>query len=361
MLRRREVQALLHRAYADGQPGQLDSQDSYVFFLICAISAVRLRRQGLPIQHPSSFFLSALQYAEHINLLSGIVALQNLLLLNRFAVYCHTGVSTWDMPVSACVCASLWNCISGHLSTSVPPRSNIAEYSDEDIEIDLPAVLSHPELAQVASLAQTRMDALAESPVAVFIAFIKLRQISSRIHTTFFAKTKRASAQISLHTKMAMFGELLDIYQKLHEDIKLWRQQSPVYFQAETFYQMKECLGHEMPDALPYAKVFRLICSSAFPNWTTHEPEWQALHGSFTDIPMQGRLPTNTFQSPPGPNAVMYGGSDQASLYHIDDPGPGMPHDWSYSPGHLFADMEAYVGQFATGDFTWDPLLNPLS
>lgn len=100
MLQKREVQGLLHRAYPEGEPAQLDTQDSYVFFLICAISAVRLRRQGLLTQHPYSFFLSALRHAEHINLLSGVTALQNLLLLNRFAVYYHTGeapVHDWGL------------------------------------------------------------------------------------------------------------------------------------------------------------------------------------------------------------------------------------------------------------------------
>ncbi|CAK1365575.1 unnamed protein product [Cercospora beticola] len=491
MLQKSEVQGLLRRAYPEGRPGRLDSQDSYVFFLICAISAVRLRRQGLLTQHPYSFFLSALRHAEHTNLLSGIIALQNLLLLNRFAVYYHTGVSTWDIGR---ICMHLCITLELHLKPLVSLSSSEEQHrrilfwesyvtdrhmstilgrpfaiADEDIEVDLPAALSGTELEGFGGLAQPRADAVMESHMAVFIAFIKLRQISSRIQTTFFAKTKRASAQLSIHTKVTVFGELLDIYQKLSEEIKMWRESSPIYFHAETFYQMQEwyeflaekeqlflvrgaidaihsktgsrptelcdlccssaskvihlysglywtkqinctrhyfqilfiaglllayfstnehpdhsdtasaaqdqetmgtlmechrslqSLGHEMQDALPYAKVFGLICGAAFPNWTTYESHWQTLHANDPDMSRRDHLSMDTFSLPSGLNNAAYGDFDQAGMYHAHDTWPDMLTDWTYSPGHLFADMEAYVGQFATGDFTWDPLLNPLS
>lgn len=38
-----------------------------------------------------------------------------------------------------------------------------------------------------------------------------------------------------------------------------------------------------------------------------------------------------------------------------------LPSDWTYSPGQMFADVGAYVNQFATEDFSTDALLDPSS
>lgn len=93
MMLQSDVSALLHRAYPEAANVSLDHQDLYTFFMLCSVSAVRLRRQGVICQHPYSFFLTAQTHAEHINLVSGMTALQNLLLLARVAVYFHTGMS----------------------------------------------------------------------------------------------------------------------------------------------------------------------------------------------------------------------------------------------------------------------------
>lgn len=100
MMLQSDVAALLQRAYPDSGEPALDHQDLYTFFMLCSVSAVRLRRQGIISQHPYSFFLTAQTHAERCNMLSGMTALQNLLLLARFAVYFHTGT---NICISLCL------------------------------------------------------------------------------------------------------------------------------------------------------------------------------------------------------------------------------------------------------------------
>lgn len=86
-----EVVSLLERIYSNTDPRENTAEDLFNFYLICATSAVPLRRRGHIQEHPYSFFLAARSYADAVNLLLGIPAVQSLLLLARFGVYFHTG------------------------------------------------------------------------------------------------------------------------------------------------------------------------------------------------------------------------------------------------------------------------------
>jgi len=85
------VSQLITNLYYRGDVTEPSPQDMFRLFMICAISAVPLRRRELIPDHPYGFFLSARTYVDRIPLLSGIEAVENLLLLARFAVYFHTG------------------------------------------------------------------------------------------------------------------------------------------------------------------------------------------------------------------------------------------------------------------------------
>lgn len=341
--------------------------------------------------------------------------------------------------------------------------------ADDDIEVQLPANLTEFEVINTppGALPSYIGPSDSGSPMAVFIAFIKLRQISSKTHATYFAKSKKANTQASISTRMDALGDLFDYFQDLSAQIEAWRLQVPVFAQPETFYQMQEwydflaekehlllirgaidsmhtqtgsppkdlcrlccdcatkviqlysgmywlklinctrhyfqilftaglllayfssggfressCAGldnesgqveltlaecsqllrslsNEMHDALPYASVFDSICDVAYPNWrsfTNHARPTQRNRGGS----LQSQYPDNdalAFST----STQMYGPLDNAGLFEGYGSFSDQATDWVYSPGHLFADVEAYVNSFATGDFTLDPMFSSLS
>lgn len=103
------VANLVQEIYSHTPPEASDAQDLFRLYMICAISAVPLRRRGLEQQHPYSFFLAASAYFDKVNFSSGVEALQNLFLLARFAVYFHIGAMY--EPKSRAFMLTLTRCI----------------------------------------------------------------------------------------------------------------------------------------------------------------------------------------------------------------------------------------------------------
>jgi len=90
----RDLHASFARIYplvTTHEPTQQSSQDKFRLLMVCAIATVNLQRRGQLEQHPYSFFLAAQSYLQDTDLLNGLDAIQNLLLIARFGVYFHTG------------------------------------------------------------------------------------------------------------------------------------------------------------------------------------------------------------------------------------------------------------------------------
>jgi hypothetical protein len=446
--------------------------------MICAISAVPLRRRGLDQQHPYSFFLAASTYLDKLDLSTGIDALQNLLLLARFAVYFHIG-----MRYRVCLIYSLTDCCAGtstwelgrmcigicielemHLRPLFPIPALEEQHRrrlfwesyildrhsatvlgrpfailDEDIEVSLPVNISDQdtsglEVGGLDRVPQHLQDPT--SPMAVFVYFVRLRRITSRVQREFFTSHDLKSTA-SGAAPLQQTAELAGVYERLQnllDDLEDWRAAAPVFtnmtafYQAQSLYdflwekerllllrgamndisarsgsmprdlsrsccdcaakvirlysdmfwpkqinatrhyfqtlltagllvaylssrqktaavhgpgvqseetkatlltcsQLLQTLSEEMTDAKPYATVFELICEMTCSDWKAYKQaavsslfDMQALQGMNMDLP-----------------------------------------DWSYSPGYLFAGVEAYVNQYATGDFATDPMFDSVS
>lgn len=341
--------------------------------------------------------------------------------------------------------------------------------ADDEIKVELPANLTEAQVLTIPSGTLPCHTGAPDSgsPLAVFIAFIQLRRISSKIHATYFAKSKKANTQASVYVRMDALGGLFDSFQDLSGQIDNWRMQVPVFARPETFYQMQEwydflaekeelllirgaidsmhsqtgspprelcrlccrcatkviqlysgmywmklinCTRHyfqilftaglllayfssggfrdnssgienesgqveltlaecsqllrslsqEMHDAIPYASVFDSICDVAYPDWRSfidHARPMQRHRGSS----LQSQFPISEASSSLGANVPMHEPMDFAGMFDGYSSLTDQPVDWTYSPGHLFADVEAYVNQFATGDFTLDPMFSSLS
>jgi hypothetical protein len=87
------VSALVARVYSASSPEESNPNDLFRLYMICAVSAVPLRRRGSIEQHPYSYFLAAKALIGRVNLVSGLEAMENLILLARFGVYYSIGMS----------------------------------------------------------------------------------------------------------------------------------------------------------------------------------------------------------------------------------------------------------------------------
>jgi hypothetical protein len=330
--------------------------------------------------------------------------------------------------------------------------------ADDDIEVKLPANLSDEEVLTLppgAIDAPFGTPADITTPMAVFIHFVQLKQISSRTHTTFFNKKRAEKTQPDLLDRMAEMGNAHLQLQQLLDDIRCWRQTSPVFSHISVLYQRpqwydflyekerlfmvrgilhaipwhnrsppadirrlcSECatkvieifasmwwakqigctrhyfqtlltagmllayyavdgplavhpnhvsvrdgetegallacslvlhsMGAVMVESRPYCELYELICASVVPDWKTHKQQYQRTYTSIASTrgaEMSGlnaqELQDWDFS---GFNSNLL---DELTLAS-DMQSSLLDPEWT---GHLFADVEAYVNQFATGD-----------
>ena len=63
--------------------------------MVSAISSVKLYREGCVAEHPYGFYRSAQYLLPHIKTVGSINAIQNLMLIARFAMYYHIGTFSY--------------------------------------------------------------------------------------------------------------------------------------------------------------------------------------------------------------------------------------------------------------------------
>lgn len=100
---KQSLQNTLSRVYQSSPENALQ-QDLYTIFMISAISSVTMFRRGMIGQHPYGFYRSASRLLSSIPLVGSLQAIQNLLLIARFAMYYHIGTlnpwSTQDLLIT---------------------------------------------------------------------------------------------------------------------------------------------------------------------------------------------------------------------------------------------------------------------
>ncbi|RMY88648.1 hypothetical protein D0861_04718 [Hortaea werneckii] len=269
-----EVYELLSRIYPSHGDSLASDEDRFRLLMICAVAAVRLHRRGIVDVHPCAFFQAARKYFAKIPLLAGLASIQNLLLLARFGVYfpigkssskgraclVSSGMSTWEIArliIRICIEEELhlepilpiqplheqhrrrifWECYVLDRHSSVTLGRPFA-IEDSDIRIGLPVPAYDKDLS---SLAPGRLDVVKTSltfeengAMEIFIHFVRLRLITSRIHNAFFSSQSTIKAKKS---SVLDVGRTLVEYHSLLAELERWRQAVPTFPQSESLYQ----------------------------------------------------------------------------------------------------------------------------
>ena len=245
---------------------QCTSQDLFRLFMLFAISGVTRYRAGLSKEHPFGYYKAALTHIGSIPLIGCPDSIQNSLLIGRFGMYHHIGQSLWDISHFC-----MRQCIE--LGYHAPPRKSLPaieeqkqrrifwecyildRYSsgilgrpfaiaDEDISCELPILADDEALkaANINSLSEVSDIAPSQpTEVSVFVFYIKLRQISSRIHTE-FNSGRRQSARSANSTPMP-FTSAGYVHMKVQNflaQLNEWRQAAPVYSDPKSLYERPE-------------------------------------------------------------------------------------------------------------------------
>lgn len=232
--------------------------------MIFAISAVTRYRANLTAYHPYGYYQCALRWIDKVPLLGSADAIQNLLLVARFGMYYHVGISIWDVAqCSMRQCIELgyhaspatllgpveeqkrrrvfWECyIIDRYSSAVLGRP--FAIADSEVSVSLP-VAANDEVIQTAAT-----SALSDIPtvptatpteLSVFVFYIKLRRISSRIRTEFYIP-RRSRSGPSTPLNISSVGHAQIKVEGYLNELNRWRLEAPVFAQPASLYERPE-------------------------------------------------------------------------------------------------------------------------
>ncbi|KAF9883419.1 hypothetical protein FE257_003502 [Aspergillus nanangensis] len=282
-LLRRYVQDFYGRVFPDdtgGSPVHLSKHDEYRVFMILAIGSTALYRAGQHTKHPYGYFLTAMQKVGTDLLSRGLDSIQDLLLVSRFGIYHHIGTSIWEI-IQLC----MRMCIEQGLHRGVKstPRGNLSllqeqlqrrvfwqcymmnRYSsvmldrppaitDKDIDVGFPADADDEELDAAEKSgsfldldAYCRVAAAAGSTpmrtteMSVLFLCLRLRKITSKIHTKFQQKANSPGKQELLTIDLvATSGMIYSDLDELLMELEEWRMLAPVFETPRCLYETQE-------------------------------------------------------------------------------------------------------------------------
>lgn len=270
-LLRHEVLAIFHRLYsATAAENPATVQDRFRLFMVFAISTTTRHRAGLSPENPYGYFKAAEEYLGQIPLIKDLDAVQNLLLVARFGMYHQLRISPWEISQVCMRQCIEWRLNMPRLNTLDPLREQhrrrifwecyiLDRYSsgilgrpfaimEDDIHVGLPIDADDETL--MASTAPSLDDVPGNTTsrpteLSVFIHCIKLRQISSRIHTKFYAgagvdmkftesvKSTRSARNLSI-------GHVYTCFSRFQAELNAWRLTAPVYPHPRSLYERPE-------------------------------------------------------------------------------------------------------------------------
>ncbi|KAK8027479.1 hypothetical protein PG991_004535 [Apiospora marii] len=165
-------------------------------------------------EHPYGYYLAAQEYVGNIPLIGNADAIQNLLLVCGFGMYHHIGTSLWEISqfcMRQCVEQNLharprpgndllkeqhqrrifWECyISDRYSSGVLGRPFAIPENDISVELPVDAADETITDSMATGLALSDVALNADgrpTELSVFVFCIRLRRITSRIHSAFYS------------------------------------------------------------------------------------------------------------------------------------------------------------------------------
>jgi hypothetical protein len=264
-LLRQEVLSIFDRVY---DPGTVSSeQDHFRLLMVFAISATTRYRAGISNEHPYGYFMTAESYLGSIPLIKDIDAIQNLLLVARFGMYHHIGTSLWEISqlcMRQCIEWQLqlrptqildpmteqhrrrifWECyVLDRYSSGILGRP--FAITESDIEVPLPFEANDDCLinTSIACLDMVPESDVRPTEVSVFIFGIKLRRISSRVHSTFYtgrSTTANGTTSGARTPEFRSIGHVYAAFTQFKKELNDWRSTAPIFLHPRSLYERSE-------------------------------------------------------------------------------------------------------------------------
>ncbi|OAL44825.1 hypothetical protein IQ07DRAFT_636080 [Pyrenochaeta sp. DS3sAY3a] len=269
-LLRQDVISIFNRIY-NPSTSSLETptpQDHFRLLMVFAISSTTRYRADLSSEHPYGYFMAAESYLGVIPLIKDTEAILNLLLVARFGMYHHIGTSLWEISqlcMRQCIEWQLhsqprvaldplteqhhrrifWECyVLDRYSSGILGRP--FAILESEISVPLPVDMSDDDIVNSgASCLDTipRGDMSEPTELSVFVFCIKLRRISSRIHSTFYSGRNPSSQGDRSHARVAEFksiGHVYTAFSKLRKELTDWRTTAPVFPIPRSLYERSE-------------------------------------------------------------------------------------------------------------------------
>jgi len=262
-LLRHEVVGIFNRLYLPSSMQEVSVQDRFRLFMVFAISSTTRHRAGLISEDPYGYFRAAEAYLGSIPLIKDLDAIQNLLLIARFGMYHHIEISLWEISQLCMRQCIEWR-LHMHRSEAVDPLSEqhrrrifwecyvLDRYSagilgrpfailEKDINVRLPIDVDDETLTSSLAVSLDCIPPNTNSrptELSVFIHCIKLRQISSRIHTDFYiGQHGKSNGQPS---RFMSIGHIYEMFFKFQTELKAWRSSAPMFPNPRSLYEKPE-------------------------------------------------------------------------------------------------------------------------
>jgi hypothetical protein len=261
-LLRQEVLSIFNRVY-DSSATSSD-QDRFRLLMVFAISATTRYRAGISNEHPYGYFMAAEGYLGRIPLIKDIDAIQNLLLVARFGMYHTIGTSLWEISqlcMRQCIEWQLhlrptqnldplteqhqrrifWECyVLDRYSSGILGRPFAVKESDINLPLPCDANDEHIISSDVQSLDMVRENGPHPTELSVFIFGIKLRRISSRVHSTFYNGRCPTLGSDAKTSDFKSIGHVYTAFSQCRKELNDWRETAPVFAFPRSLYERSE-------------------------------------------------------------------------------------------------------------------------
>ncbi|KAL2851202.1 fungal-specific transcription factor domain-containing protein [Aspergillus pseudodeflectus] len=273
-LLRREIENVYQRVFLPGAASQPASHDLFRAFMILAIGSIHGFRRGTHEHHPYGYFLSAMHHFTAPILSRGLGSIQDLLLIGRFGIYHHIGTSIWEITqlcMRLCVEQGLhqpptthtsllheqlqrrvfWECYVIDRYSSITLDRPLA-IADRDIRVLLPVNANDDEI-EAAEGSVPDLDIFQVSPrsqvettdLSVFFLCIRLRQITSKIHSLFQYKKPLSPEAAGSLSSVTAPGRIYTNLYRLLQELDDWRGSVPFLehprclYESQDFYDLR--------------------------------------------------------------------------------------------------------------------------
>jgi hypothetical protein len=236
-LLRGEILDTFSRIYAPStRSARPSAQDYFRLLMVFAISETTRHRacQGMDddAARPYGYYLAAEPYLASIPLIKDANAIQNLLMIARFCMYHHIGTSIWECYVhdrySSGILGRPFAILESEISMPLP--------IDADDEIIISSGAVALDSISISTSAQP-------SEVSVNLFCIKLRRISSRVHSAFCSGRKPASHSVLGGARTSDFrsvGHVYSSFSQFHKELDALRALAPIFAEPRCLYERSE-------------------------------------------------------------------------------------------------------------------------